>query len=154
MEKSKFEELKKSAYEAGENDTVTEDYLVEGAQLWMDDTIAEELDDKQHSELLEEYRAGFMGQRLPRPVIEALGNISGATSWDNWEVEEVDGERNSDNTGKYWKVCEVLHCKIEHIRETYESNGNASDVLDEELDTLDQLQELLKALKTFEPNDY
>ena len=134
----RFKELKLEAFEAGENDTVTEDHLVQGAELWLD--IPEELTDEQRNELIEEYRLGFLGERLPRPVQKAIDSIANATSWDNWENEAEEGE-----TVTYWKTCEVLHCKLEHMRDFIAKLEEAGEFND----TLDQLQELLASLKEY-----
>lgn len=153
MEKVKLEELKQEARTAGEGDTSTEDYLLQSFQLWADEQEGE-WNMEEHEELAEAYRLGFFGERLPQPVSDALASVSGQTSWGNWEVEEVDGERNSESTGKYWKVCEVLHCKLEHVRELIDELDTLpaydEDSHGEHRDTLDQLQEVLNALKKYE----
>jgi len=152
MIKEKFEELKTEAREAGENDTHTENTLIEGAQYYIDE-ITEELTDEEHDELIEQYRLGFLGERTPQPVIDALQKISEGISWDNWEVEEDEetGERNSGSTGQYWKVCEVMHCKLEWMREALDPEN---DDHFEHSDTIDQLQNLLAVLKAYEPSDF
>lgn len=158
MEKALFEDFKKQAYEEGENDTVTEDKLLEGFELWADCLPAEGTTEEEHNELLEAYRLGFFGQRLPVSVMQSLESISDQTSWDNWEVDEIEGERNSESTGKHWKVCEVLHCKLEHVRELIDEldtlPGYDEDSHSEHRDTLDQVQELLNAIKKYEPSEF
>lgn len=84
----------------------------------------------------------------------ALDSIGQEISWDNWEVEEVDGKRNSSADGRYWKVSEVLHCKVEWLRELVSELATLpkyeDDILDEHYDTLDQLQTLLAAISQHE----
>ena len=88
-----------------------------------------------------------MSETLPPTIIKALETISNATSWDNWEVEEVDGVRNSDSQSNYWLVSEVLHCKLEQLIEDLSVTEDS-----EHHDTIDQLQTLLQAIQLLEPS--
>jgi hypothetical protein len=84
----------------------------------------------------------------------ALEAIGSEFCWDNWEVDEVDGVRNSSANGGYWKVSEVLHCKVEWLRELLSELSTLpkyeSGELDEHSDTIDQLQKLLAAVSAYE----
>jgi hypothetical protein len=74
---------------------------------------------------------------LPLNVLEAFESAVSATSWDNWENEEYHSEKS-----RYWSICEVLHCKLEHIREEFKEEEKG-----EHWDTIDQIQEILYALE-------
>lgn len=58
-----FKELLKEAYEQGENDTYTEDRLIESATLYVEN-LSCTITDKQSEELIEAYRSGFLGKPL------------------------------------------------------------------------------------------
>jgi len=64
MNKLELKKFKQEAWTAGENDIVTETYLVKGAQLFIENEIKDELNDEQHDELIEAYRAGFLGKKI------------------------------------------------------------------------------------------
>lgn len=72
---------------------------------------------------------------------EALSKISQEITWDNW-IEDQDGKYLTDENGnyKYWKVTQVLFCKLEWIKK------NLSDDDDEHFDTIEQIQDLLTAM--------
>ena len=71
---------------------------------------------------------------------KAIEEISQEISWDNWKDEE---------TGNYWKVPEVLFCKLQRIIErlqeddqyNVDENNNS-----EHIDTLLQCKKLLETL--------
>lgn len=69
MEKSKFKEVLDQAHEAGSNDTITEDHLIEGALLLISSDIGE-VTDEEHEQIIEAYRSGFMG--YPVDTFEAI----------------------------------------------------------------------------------
>ena len=64
MNKLELKKFKQEAWTAGENDIVTETYLVKGAQLFIENEIKDELNDEQHDELIEAYREGFLGKKI------------------------------------------------------------------------------------------
>ena len=64
MNTKELKKFKKEAWSAGENDTITEDHLIQGAILFIEHEVLEEITDEQHEEIVEAYRAGFMGKKL------------------------------------------------------------------------------------------
>ena len=64
MNKLELKKFKQEAWTAGENDTVTEDHLIQGALLFIEHEVNKKTTDEQHDELIEAYRAGFMGKKI------------------------------------------------------------------------------------------
>ena len=58
--------------------------------------------------------------------------------WDNWKNVDEDGE-----PAGYWKVSQVLYCKLEHIIDGHES-------LEDSLQLLQDIQELVEAIQGLE----
>lgn len=71
---------------------------------------------------------------------ETLERISGEINWDNWRYEGKDGE----NEGDYWKVTEVLSCRLAWIADLASADEND----EETLDTLRMVQEVLIAVES------
>lgn len=95
----------------------------------------------------------YSPDNMDNEITEALSQIADEISWDNWRVEEVDGERNSSSSNEYWKVCEVLHCRLEwlseHLQEVAKLKGDQEDT-DEHQDTITMVQKLLDAVSNLE----
>ena len=66
---------------------------------------------------------------------KAIEEISQEISWDNWKDEE---------TGKYWKVPEVLYSKLQWVLEKLSQEDE--DINSELIDALIQCQKLLETL--------
>ena len=66
---------------------------------------------------------------------KAIEEISQEISWDNWKDEE---------TGKYWKVPEVLYSKLQWTLEKLSQEDE--DINSELIDALIQCQKLLETL--------
>lgn len=69
-------------------------------------------------------------------------------SWDNWEHTE---EEQTAGKPRYWDVCQVLHCKLEHIREALDEletlpSHESGDDFESEREAIDHLQDLLAIL--------
>jgi hypothetical protein len=62
MTKKELEQVKKEAWEAGENDTVAQDVLIENAQLFADEQGYD--NDKEFDAIIDAYEDGFLGRPL------------------------------------------------------------------------------------------
>lgn len=69
-----------------------------------------------------------------------LDDIIAAQSWDNWEQ---DAEYDGNGKDGYWDICEVLHCKLEWLKEQLDADNDDDQ---EHLDTIDYVQDLLGML--------
>jgi hypothetical protein len=65
---------------------------------------------------------------------ETLDSIIAAQSWDNWQDEE---------TGEPWDICQVLHCKLEWLKEQLDPTAHEDA---EHLDTIGYVQDILGML--------
>lgn len=99
---TRFQELKNEAFEAGENDTITEDYLLEGAQLWLD--LPDELTDEQRDELTNVYRKGFMSPGTA--IIDAIREL--LTFAQDQSGDVFDGEEWKEAEEAIGEACKVV----------------------------------------------
>ena len=142
------------ARDAGASDEYISQQLNESALEYFsgDVTEAEKLDeverDELESDVIDAYNDGFCF----RPVIDfnrllspVLSDIAESTCWDNWEADE--------ETGREWKTAEVLHCKLEFIRDWITSKVPEEEA-GELHDALDDVQKILKAIADTEDTDY
>jgi hypothetical protein len=76
------------------------------------------------------------------PTLEArLDDIISETSWENWEREETD--ESTPTNDRFWDICEVLHCKLDHIADWL---GDSNSDVEEYRDTTRQVQSILECL--------
>jgi len=64
---------------------------------------------------------------------KTLQHFIEAIEWDNWKKMEEDEDGEMKEVG-HWQVAEVLHCRLEHIKE-----GSA------EIDEMEETIELVQA---------
>jgi hypothetical protein len=64
MTKKELKETLKEAWEAGQNDTYTQDILMEQADLFADE--CDYKGDKQYDAILDAYEDGFLGRNEPK----------------------------------------------------------------------------------------
>lgn len=87
-------------------------------------------------------------------IQKALDAVAADIDWGNWEVEEVDRKLNSEGTDGFWKVTEVLHCKLEWLYEAVfelsHQPGFPEGHFDEHISTISDLQSILAAIKPYE----
>lgn len=76
---------------------------------------------------------------------KVIDNLTGEIDWDNWERDDIEAPRRT-----YFDLCEVLHCKLDWIRDRMEldctDKDNEDAGLSEHIDTIRQVQDLLGLL--------
>lgn len=74
---------------------------------------------------------------------KAIDEVSQEISWDNWK---------DDETGNYWNVPEVLHSKLQWLKERLIEDDQYNDEENDNSEFIDTITQCCKLLETLDDN--